>query len=138
MGFWDRMRRRSRSDESGAVTVEFVLWVPFLFSFLVLIVNASALMHVQTLMFDAARDAARQVATGVATSDEAKTTAVARFNTDYAMTASATQEDNFVTVTLEAPFANLVYVGGAFVSALVGDRDLTASVTMLMEQDDAS
>lgn len=52
------------ADESGSVSVEFALWVPFLVAFLVFIVDVSSLMHIQTVMYDAARDAARQVATG--------------------------------------------------------------------------
>lgn len=124
------------ADESGSVSVEFALWVPFLVAFLVFIVDVSSLMHIQTVMYDAARDAARQVATGKATTAEAETTARARFASGYGMTASVSSADNFATATLSAPYARLVLAGSGIASALIGDRTLTASVTMLMEQDD--
>lgn len=132
----NRNRCPRRADESGSVSVEFALWVPFLVAFLVFIVDVSSLMHIQTVMYDAARDAARQVATGKATTAEAETTAKARFASDYGMAASVSSADNFATATLSAPYSRLVLAGSGIASALIGDRTLTASVTMLMEQDD--
>ncbi len=52
------------SDETGAVTVEFTVLVPFFIFLLVFFADAAAIYATHTNMYDFARDAARRMSTG--------------------------------------------------------------------------
>lgn len=52
---------RFTRDEDGAVTVEFVLWLPVFFLILMLIVDATMVFSAEARLWTVARDAARQI-----------------------------------------------------------------------------
>ena len=126
--------KRFGADETGAATIEFVIWLPFLLVLLFLSVNAAVLMHTQTLLYDAARDAARQVATGSATTSEAATAAKARFRDEMGVSADVAISGEFVRADLTVPYTKVLVLGGP----MAGNWTLGAAVTMWVEQDDAS
>lgn len=128
------LSKRFGADESGAATIEFVIWLPFLLVLLFLSVNAAVLMHTQTLLYDAARDAARQVATGAATTAEAASAAQARFQSAMGVSADVAISGEFVRADLSVPYTKVLVLGGP----MAGDWTLGAAVTMWVEQDDAS
>ena len=66
------VRNRLLKREDGATTIEFVLWMPILAGLIVMIANVTLMLHMQTLLYDAARDTSREVATNNATSAEAQ------------------------------------------------------------------
>lgn len=61
-GFAERFKKKIRdfSDDSGATTVEFVLWVPVFMFILMITVDVSLLFLRQSNLWYVARDAARQ------------------------------------------------------------------------------
>ena len=73
MRFLDRFRR----DETGALTIEFVLWVPLFLGVLLLVVDATTIYITHSEMTNVARDTVRRMVTGVVlTEEEAETYAV--------------------------------------------------------------
>lgn len=50
--------------KSGAITVEYIIWLPFFAALVVFIFDVSMTMQKSSRMWDVARDAARSVATG--------------------------------------------------------------------------
>lgn len=54
--------RRYRRDEDGNITIEYMLWVPFIIAILMLIFDVSMTLHTSSRMWDLARDSARAVA----------------------------------------------------------------------------
>ncbi|WP_322895367.1 MULTISPECIES: TadE family protein [unclassified Yoonia] len=123
MPFWRR--------EDGSVTVEYVLWIPVIMSFMVLITDATMLMHNQSLMFVAARDASRQVALGQKTANEAEEGILARFAKAPNATASVQEANGFVTATIAIPFEDVAIFGG-----LLSNASIRADVTMWVESND--
>jgi Flp pilus assembly protein TadG len=51
-------------DDRGAVTIEFVLWIPIMVALLVTAIDATTLYVTQTEMWNVARDTARRMVTG--------------------------------------------------------------------------
>lgn len=73
MRFLDRFRR----DETGALTIEFVLWVPIILGVLLLVVDATTIYITHSEMTNVARDTVRRMVTGVIlTTDDAEAYAV--------------------------------------------------------------
>ena len=63
-GLTRRLPSRFVKDETGAVTVEFVLWVPVFVLILAITVDASVLFLTQSNLWSIARDTTRIMATG--------------------------------------------------------------------------
>jgi len=63
---------RLRRDESGAVSVEFAIWMPVLFSVGLLVADASAAFTTQASMWRTAGELARGLATGRINRNEAQ------------------------------------------------------------------
>ena len=61
-----RMRRLDQflRDDHGAMTIEFVLWVPFIVALLTTVVDATTLYVTHTEMWNVARDTTRRMAEG--------------------------------------------------------------------------
>ena len=55
-------------DETGAVTIEFVLWVPIFIGLFVFVTDASIIYLTHSEMWSAARDTTRRMTTGEITS----------------------------------------------------------------------
>ncbi len=73
MGNWfSAERTKSRFlSEDGSVSVEFVLWVPLIFFFFLLVTDASAAFMAQANMWHIAGDISRGIATGRITGAQA-------------------------------------------------------------------
>ncbi len=125
-----RLRQYGRS-EAGVSTIEFIFWVPLVTVLLVFIANATLLLQTQTLMFDAARDMAREVATNNATTAQAVDRMKGRFAERFQVEASVTLQEGFVTATVTAKYHGITSLFGN----MLGNSDLTAAVTMWKEQD---
>lgn len=60
-------------DEGGALTIEFVLWIPIIVAVLITVIDATTVYVTHTEMWNVARNTARQMSTGViGTEDEAE------------------------------------------------------------------
>ncbi len=133
-GFTKRARpsfRRRLGDDSGGVTVEFVIWFPFLLLLATLIVDLSMIFTTNARMYDAARDAARRMALHRATAAEAEAYVYDHmlFGRSQSYSVEAIDDtDVSVTVTTTLSSASIF---GAFASLL--PRDLTARVVMMKE-----
>ena len=72
---------RFRRDETGSMTVEFVLWVPIIVALLVTMIDATTLYVTHSEMWNVARDTARRMVTGnLQSRAEAKAYAVNAMN----------------------------------------------------------
>lgn len=74
------MRRRLRAflcEEQGAVTIEFILWMPIVVALLVTAIDGTMLYVTHTEMWNVSRDTARRMVTGkIRTVEEAEAYAV--------------------------------------------------------------
>ncbi|MFQ5535702.1 MAG: TadE/TadG family type IV pilus assembly protein [Sphingomonadales bacterium] len=121
-------------DETGAVTIEFVLWVPVFVSMLVFVTDASIIYLTHSEMWNVARDTTRRMTTGEITSQ-----AEAR---DYAAAHLFLGQRTYVIDPSDPKFAEMnvtIAIGlgdatifGFFFESILG-RELVASVTMRRE-----
>jgi len=117
--------------EDGTASVEFALWLPLLALILMLATDASMLMHRQTLIYDAVRDASRQVVTGVSDVADAQDQLQNRLhdgrggNNPY--TANVSRQDNYIRAELSVPFSEVAIFAHAF---FADDAALRGSVVM--------
>ncbi len=125
------VRNRLLKREDGATTIEFVLWMPILAGLIVMIANVTLMLHMQTLLYDAARDTSREVATNNATSAEATARLAQRFPENMNVTATVTIENGFVTTKLQGRYRGMLALGSESLSFM----QVNAAVTMWMEQD---
>lgn len=119
-----------RKNEDGAVTVEFVLWVPVFVIILMLVVDASMLFVTQSNFWGVARDSARRVAVNTMTDTEAETWAEdeATFGSVVPDVDVESSGGN-VTVTISTPFSDVDVFGILGISGL----SLVAEVTQRIE-----
>ncbi len=121
-------------DETGVVTIEFVLWVPIFVGLLVFVSDASIIYLTHSEMWNVARDTARRMTTGQITSRaEARDYAAAHLflgNRTYVIdsTDPAMAEMN-VTIVIGLDDATIF---GFFFKPILG-RTRVASVTMRKE-----
>jgi Flp pilus assembly protein TadG len=98
-----RRLRKFRRNEDGAVTVEFVLWLPVFLVILVLIVDTTMIYSAEARLWDAARDAARQMSLYQITEDEVEDYIAANaigLNGDLTITADDTGPDVWVQISM--------------------------------------
>lgn len=124
------MSRRGRGD-SGQATVEVALVLPFLVVLLLAMAQVGLIIRAQVMVIHSAREAARAVAVDT---DADATEAVLRASTlDAARTtvdvSGSLDPGGHVTVTVNYTVAPSVPLAGS----LIGDIDLDASATMLVE-----
>jgi len=117
-------------NEDGTATVEFALWLPVMAFLLTLTADATTLMHQQQNLYNAARDASRQVALGQKTEEEATDGLKSRFTTE-ALNVIVRQENGFVTTSISIPYSEYTRVGSIF------GGDLEAEVSMWVENNEA-
>ena len=119
-------------DEKGAVTIEFVLWVPIFVGLLVLVTDASIIYLTHSEMWNVARDTTRRM-----TTEQITTTAEAR---DYAAAHLFLGARTYVidpdfggdmNVTIAIGLDDAAIFGFFFKSIL--GQSLVASVTMRRE-----
>ena len=119
-------------DEKGAVTIEFVLWVPIFVSLLVFVTDASIIYLTHSEMWNVARDTTRRMTTRqITTPTEARDFAAARLflgERTYVIEPDFGGEMN-VTIAIGLDDATIF---GFFFESILG-KSLVASVTMRNE-----
>lgn len=114
-------------DDYGGTTIEFLFWFPIMVMMLTLVTDATLLMHQQQDLYNAARDASRQVALGQKNEEEAASLLVERIDaTEDDVTIE--QTNGFVTTYINVPFSRYAKVSGFFING-----ELSAQVTMWVE-----
>ena len=117
-----------RFGTDGSVTVEYVLWLPVMFLLTMLTTDATMLMHEQTNLMAAARDASREVATGKVSTTQAEERLLARLGNGRNYKASVSASGHYVTSTVSVPFSDVVFFGGTFTKG-----NLAGQATMYVE-----
>lgn len=118
-------------DEHGAITIEFVTWMPAFAAMLAFVIDFSFIFMTNSSMWDSARDAARRLALHKISGDQAE---------EYVLESLFTPSRNFrveavegaeeVVVTVVTPINDATAL--RIYSALL-PGDLVARVTMLKE-----
>lgn len=116
-------------SEGGTATIEHVLWLPFTVGFLMVSADATMLFFRNQVMYDAVRDASRQIALGRKTNEDARDEMLARFDAELSYEGQVITNDGYVTSSLTVPFSSLTLFSGTF----AGDATLSAHVTMWIE-----
>jgi len=119
-------------NDRGAVTIEFVLWIPILVALLVTAIDATTLYVTQTEMWKVARDTARRMVTGrVLTESDAEAyaqNAIKLREAPYQV--DAVYDKNVaVQVTITLDFDDISIVGYGSPLKILGTT-LTARVAM--------
>ena len=120
-------------DEKGAVTIEFVLWVPIFVGLFVFVTDASIVYLTHSEMWSVARDTTRRMTTGQFTSRaQAADYAASHLflgNRTYVIDPDFDSADLNVTITIGLDGAAIF---GFFFEPILGES-LVASVTMRKE-----
>jgi len=131
---------RNFGDESGATTVEFVLWVPVFMLILMLTVDVSLLFLRQSNLWQVARDTARQVSIGQkdAVTGHTYATDKGTFGGDIPdVVVDVDTNLRMVRVDISVPMSNVGVFGifkvGGQVITIGGTGNLVASVTHRLE-----
>lgn len=133
----DREAWRSlRDDETGAMTVDFVVWLPLFVSLLVIVSDASILYLTQTEMWNVARDTVRRMTTQQLKSEnDARCWAKAKLNLysylAYDVDATSTADVNSVVIRVALSDASAF---GYFLGPVFGET-ISARVTMRANPD---
>jgi hypothetical protein len=117
-----------RSDESGAVTVETVIWLPVFFAAALLVADVSYLFTVNASMWEAARVGAREAAmhrAGAEGAERAAENLLISPGKPYEIT--GTVDDRYVEVVVSLPVSD-AGLTGIITGAISGD--LRARVEM--------
>jgi len=102
------------SCEDGSVSVEFVLWLPVLFFFILLVTDASAAFVAQAKMWHVAGDISRAIATGRITISEAHQF----LDLHHQYTMNVQLSDANIAVQLSLPYSSF---GTGIVLSFAGD-----------------
>ena len=123
--------RQLFADERGAVTVEFVTWMPAFAAMLAFIVDFSFVFLTNSSMWDSARDAARRIALHKMTADQAEEYVLdSLFTPSHNFRVEAIEGEEEVVVTVVTPINDATAF--RIYSALL-PGNLVARVTMLRE-----
>ncbi|MDH3666169.1 MAG: pilus assembly protein [Paracoccaceae bacterium] len=119
-------------DETGAASIEFVLWVPVFAFLLVAVIDATVLYLQHTEMWNVSRDVARRVAIGdMAESDVVQVVQNEMYLYSKAYTVATSQPtDPDVQIAIQTTVAEASVFG---IFQAVMDEKLTAVVTMRRE-----
>ncbi len=107
-----------RREESGSISVEFVLWTPMIMALLLLVADASAAFLAQGAMWHAGGDISRAIATGRVSIEDA--TAFVGQTAGY--TLSVQQTGELIAVRLSRPFDG---IGTGMMLSFMGDMQVT-------------
>lgn len=118
-----------KSDENGAVSVEFAMWTVLMVLILALAADSSMLLAKHSELFDVARDVARQISLGIIEEHEVDTILALRWPNTSIYTAVIDEVNGFVVVSIRVPFADVMVFGEHF----VGDSVLEGRVVMAKE-----
>lgn len=134
-----RALRRFAADESGSVTVETVLWLPFLFGLLMLFIDVSLAFFGRAQAFRVIQDFNRMVAVGAIEDPAvARTRLLASFERVSAgADASVVVNCGVVTTVMTIPVSDLVKFTSPFLIQDFSDRDIVVGATHFVEFDTA-
>lgn len=121
-------------DETGAMTVDFVVWLPLFVGLLVIVTDASILYLTQTEMWNVARDTVRRMTTGqVATKNDAECWAKTELTqtSHLAYNVETTSNEDYNSVRITVPL-NDASTFGYFLQPVLGET-ISARVTMRTE-----
>ena len=119
------------ADEVGAITIEFVTWMPAFAAMLAFIVDFSFVFLTNSSMWDSARDAARRLALHKMTADQAEEYVLdSLFTPSHNFRVEAIEGEEEVVVTVVTPIndATALRIYSGWLSG-----NLVARVTMLRE-----
>lgn len=120
------------ADDGGAVTIEFVLWVPIIVALLITAIDATTLYVMHTEMWNVARDTARRMVTGkILTESDAEDHALEAMNmreAPYAVEADY-DKDGVVTLWIAFAFSDISIIGYGSPLTIFG-RTVSARVVM--------
>ena len=120
-----------RSDESGSTTVEFVLWVPFIFAFVLIAADATLAFMRQSQMWQVSRETARIVSRHGMDASTAETYAASQARIGSISPAVDVAIDGGdVTVTMSMPAEAMAPFG---VLEFLSNTNVTTQVTHTME-----
>jgi len=123
--------RQFAKNETGVITIEFVMWMPAFGFILAFIVDFSFIFMTTASMWDTARDAARRIALQKMTADQAEKYVLASlFTPSSNFSIKAVEGAEEVTVTITTPI-NDATAFRMYAAMLPGD--LVAHVIMLRE-----
>lgn len=126
----ERLRAGLR-NEDGAMSVEFVIWMPIFLTILGFAVDATSLFLTQHDMANVARDVARRMSTGELTAAAAEIYAKSTLlYGDRAYDVATVAGNTDATVTIRLPMSDADVFG---IFAPFTDGDLGAQTTMRLE-----
>ncbi len=121
-------------DDRGAETIQFLVWLPLIFSMLVIVTDVSLLYLSHTEMVNVARDTARRMTTGQLGSREAAiahaAAELAQYNYPFTVDASYAPEESMQVVISVA--VNDVSTFGFFINKFIG-KTVNTKVVMRAE-----
>lgn len=121
-------------DDRGAMTIEFVLWVPVIVAMLLIVVDATTLYVTHTEMSTVARDTARRMVTGqISSQAQAEAFAAAAMSLrDYPYTVEASYDPNgSMDVAVKMNYSDISIAGYSTLTLVGGE--MTARVSMRSE-----
>ncbi len=132
LSFIARLTRRFQEDETGAVTVAAVLWVPFFVFVLTMVFDIAMIFYGQARAQEIAEDVNRSLSVGeISSYNDAETLALASLhNLSPNATAETTSEDFMIRTVVRLPTSDLARVG--FFSSLT-QFEVTAVAQMVQE-----
>lgn len=116
-------------QDSGAVSVEYSLWLVVMVVILMLAADASLLLSKHSELYDVSRDIARQLALGVITEADVQTVMQLRWPDTSAYVADVSTVDDFVVVAIRISFSDVLIFGDSFTASQV----LEGRTVMAME-----
>lgn len=123
--------RSYAADDRGAITIEFLSWIPAFVMMLSLIADLSFVFLTNSSMWDVARDAARRVALHKMTTADVEEFVRERIvTTSRNFRVNAVADDEAVTITIATPINDATALR-VYANLLPGD--LVARVIMLRE-----
>jgi len=108
-GLSRRLPSRFVKDETGSVTIEFVLWVPVFVVILAITVDATILFMTQANLWSIARDTTRQMSTGMYPTNSAAEDAAYKHMPSWRdnATIEARRDANFVSLSIKIPISDV-------------------------------
>lgn len=122
-------------DETGTITLDFVIWIPVFCAILAFAADVSLTFYGYSRMWDVARDTGRRVATGQFDAGEGQVYALQQLpaTTSYTVDIDDSSTDDIV-ITISANGMGLVF-GNVFWGAIdvLSETSLSATYTMRKE-----
>jgi Flp pilus assembly protein TadG len=120
---------KAGSRQRGQAVVETVLVLPFVVMVLLMVIQVAVLARAQVLVTDAAREGARAASLGGTSAEVARAARATPGLEPSRLAVSSQVEGDTVAVTVRYRAPTDVAIAGS----LVGDRELTATIRMQVE-----